>query len=152
MTFEQWLIELRPGFPQLTAENSRLTSPEDEDYNCIAWAAENSDRWWWPDPQHQSFWPPAAPRVESLDAFLQAYGILGYTERTDPSFQAGKQKVAIYSSEQGKPTHAARQLPDGWWASKLGSIIDIEHELTAIEGPAYGAVSIVLGRAAPKIG
>jgi hypothetical protein len=136
----------------LTAENSRLTSPEDEDYNCIAWAAENSDRWWWPDPQQQSFWPPGSPRVESLDAFLQAYGILGYTERTDPSFQAGKQKVAIYASEQGKPTHAARQLPDGWWASKLGSTIDIEHELTAIEGPVYGAVSIVLGRAAPKIG
>src|SRR5881394_1258495 len=138
MTFEQWLLELRAGFPQLTAGNCRLTSPEDEDYNCIAWAAENSDRWWWPDPQQQSYWPPTVPRVETVDAFVEAYGTLGYTERTGAAFEAGKQKVAIYTSPQGKPTHAARQRPDGWWASKLGRIIDIEHELTAVEGPAYG--------------
>lgn len=147
MTFDQWLPRLQPGFPQLTAANSRLTSPEDEDYNCIAWAAENSDRWWWPDPQQQSYWPAAAPRVETVEAFVVAYGTLGYTERTGAALEVGKQKVAIFASPQGKPTHAARQRPDGWWASKLGQNIDIEHELTAVEGPTYGAVAVVLARA-----
>ncbi|MGI8979309.1 MAG: DUF7689 domain-containing protein [Pirellulaceae bacterium] len=146
MTFDQWLPLLQPKFPQLTAANSRLTSPADEEYNCIAWAAENSDRWWWPDGQQQFYWPPSVSRVETLAAFVEAYGTLGYRERTGAALEVGKQKVAIYASPQGKPTHAARQRPDGWWASKLGQIIDIEHVLSAVEGPIYGAVAVVLAR------
>lgn len=59
-------------------------------------------------------------------------------------------KLAIFVNDQGTPTHAARQLPDGWWTSKLGRQIDIEHELSAIEGPAYGKVAILLARAAAR--
>ena len=33
------------------------------------------------------------------------------------------------------PTHAARQLANGWWTSKLGPSFDIEHiDLNAIAG------------------
>ena len=93
MTFNQWLPRLQAGFPQLTAANSRLTSPEDEDYNCLAWAAENSDRWWWPDPQQQSYWPAGVSRDETVGAFADAYGPLGYNERTHATLEAGKPKV-----------------------------------------------------------
>ncbi len=149
MSYERWLSYLRFGFPRLTTANSRVTSPEDEDYNCIAWAAETTDRWWWPDPQQQSFWPAGIPRIVSLDSFAGAYATLGYSQRTDSSWQVGSQKIAIFADTSGKPTHAARQLPGGWWASKLGTIIDIEHELNAVEGPVYGSVAIVLERMRP---
>jgi hypothetical protein len=146
MTYEQWLTLMRVPFPKLNAANSRPTSPVDEGYNCIAWAAEDSERWWWPDPQEQNYWPPSAPRVEAVPAFVEAYASLGYVHTTDGSLESGKQKIAIFVDAQGKPRHAARQLKDGWWTSKLGQEIDIEHELSAIEGPEYGTVAVVVAR------
>lgn len=146
MTFADYIDTMRSSFPILRVENCRLTSPADDAYNCIAWAADDTERWWWPDPQEQAYWPTAVPRVVSVEAFESAFRTLGYADRTDATLEQGKQKIAIFVSAQGFPTHAARQLPDGWWASKLGPQIDIEHELSAIQGPAYGAVALILGR------
>jgi len=148
MTFANWLNVARADFPLLNDNNSRLTSSVDDAYNCIAWAAEDTEHWWWPDPQEQQYWPASVPRAETVDAFVQAYGLLGYLHRTDPSLEPGRQKIAIFAKESETPTHASRQLPDGWWTSKLGQQIDIEHELSAVEGPTYGKVTIVLARIA----
>jgi hypothetical protein len=42
-------------------------------------------------------------------------------------------------------THAARQLDNGKWTSKLGQLEDIEHEsLEALSGAVYGSVVQVL--------
>ena len=35
----------------------------------------------------------------------------------------------------------ARQLDSGKWASKLGKLEDIEHDLTGVEGKVYGKVA-----------
>lgn len=150
MTFADYIDALRLTFPLLSVENCRLTSPADDGYNCIAWAADDTEHWWWPDAQKQVYWPPSAPRNETVEAFEIAFRGLGYSDRTDDSLEPGKQKIAIFASQRGAPTHAARQLPDGWWASKLGQEIDIEHELTAVEGPTYGIVAVVLARRAIK--
>lgn len=145
----QLLRLLQPAFPALTVANFRVTSPVDPRYNCIAWAAGDQSRWWWPDPQSQSYWPLEAPREVTLGAFIQAYGLLGYTETCSAAHEAGKQKVAIYTFASGTPTHASRQVPDGWWASKLGEEIDIEHELGALNGPVYGRPAVILARSSP---
>ena len=62
--------------------------------------------------------------------------------------------MAIYAL-QGKPTHAARQLGDGRWTSKLGKEVDITHTLVGLEGPVYGQVAAYLrrplGEAPPQI-
>jgi hypothetical protein len=47
----------------------------------------------------------------------------------------------------GEPTHAARQLPNGKWTSKLGRWQDIEHELDGLVGEMYGTVKQILKRA-----
>ncbi|MBX9638846.1 MAG: hypothetical protein K2X97_03660 [Mycobacteriaceae bacterium] len=138
--------EIESYFPGLRGKDWRLTSQRGTQYNCIAWAAEDTDRWWWPDAMGQAYWPPDAPREETLDAFVRAYGLQGYSERSDATVEPLTQKIAIYTDRNGKPTHAARQLPDGWWASKLGPSIDIEHELHALDGPKYGAVGVILAR------
>jgi hypothetical protein len=49
----------------------------------------------------------------------------------------------------GTPTHAARQLPDGTWTSKLGISEDIQHALDDLAGAVYRAVVQILKRALP---
>jgi hypothetical protein len=148
MMFQDLVRALQVHFPNLTETNSRPTSPDDVGYNCIAWAAEDTDYWWWPDPMGQAYWPPGVPREETIAAFEHAYSLQAYAQRSDATLEQGKQKIAIFADRNEKPTHAARQLRDGWWASKLGKGIDIEHELSALDGPTYGTVAVILARPA----
>lgn len=135
------------AFPGLNAGNHRDTSPQDTRYNCIAFAASVQNRWWWPDPFGQGYWPPNVPRVETVDAFVRAYETLGYVRCADGTLESGYEKVAIYVDSFGGPTHAARQLPSGKWTSKLGGEEDIEHDtLEAVEGPLYGRSNAYLKR------
>jgi len=138
-------VALRDDFPDLDAEGFSQTSPATEDYNCIAWAAGRQDDWWWPDPGFVSYWPEEAPRVETLDAFYAAFALLGYERCNDGRRERGFDKVAFYARD-GRPKHAARQLPDGLWTSKLGENLDISHTLRGLEGPWYGQVAGYLRR------
>jgi hypothetical protein len=134
--------ELESLFPGLRNSSYRVTSPATRDYNCIAWAAGDVAHWWWPDPDPDNdviFWPADAPREETLQAFMAAFATLGYTSATDDRPEAGFEKVAFFTSGT-VPTHAARQLPNGRWTSKLGFAEDIEHDLHAVSGQAYGGV------------
>jgi hypothetical protein len=134
-------------FPNLAAEGFTTTSAASRRYNCIAWAAGRADAWWWPDPQFVCYWPDAAPRRETLDAFVAAFETLRYQRCSEADADDGFEKIAIYQSG-GLPTHAARQLPDGAWTSKLGRNIDITHTLRGLEGPEYGQVAIFMRRPA----
>ena len=133
-------MALLDDFPDLDAEGYSPTSPATEDYNCIAWAAGRQDDWWWPDPGFVSFWPDKAPRAETLDAFYATFAMLGYEQCVDARPERGFEKVAFYALA-GKPKHAARQLPDGRWTSKLDEGLDISHTLRGLQGPVYGQVA-----------
>jgi hypothetical protein len=140
----QWQQE----WPQLTDRDFAETSPATDSHNCFAWSVGNTDRWWW--PSDFSYWPRGAPREVTLDAFAQAYASLGFEPCSDNNFEQGFEKVAIYADEFGRPKHAALQLPDGYWTSKLGSDVDItHHNLTCLEGGLYGRVALVLRRRLP---
>jgi hypothetical protein len=82
-----------------------------------------------------------------VEAFAAVFVGLGYTIGGDDSHEPGIEKVALFADVAGTPTHAARQLASGRWASKLGEAEDIEHELQALEGEIYGTVALVLKRA-----
>jgi hypothetical protein len=140
---------MQNAFPHLIGEGFTETSPAAADYNCIAWAAGPTDVWWWPDPLEVYHWPQGVPRVETLEAFYQAFESLGYVRGEDGHLEAGFEKIALYVLD-GKPTHAARQLSDGNWTSKLGKWIDITHTLYGLEGPAYGQVAGFLKRPRPS--
>ena len=62
----------------------------------------------------------------TLAAFIAAFRTLGYELCSDGALEQGIEKIAIYTLN-GKPTHAARQLPSGDWTSKLGKWVDIQH-------------------------
>jgi hypothetical protein len=126
-------------FPSLAQEGFVETSPASPAYNCIAWAASQTDVAWWPDPQGVGYWPEGVPRTETLEAFYLAFESIGYSRCGDGALETGMEKVALYALA-GQPKHAARQLPDGRWTSKLGKFIDISHTLGGVEGAIYGQV------------
>ena len=80
---------LGPHFPNLTSANSRKTSEATPIYNCIAWAANDHGRFWWPDNMDIGFWPSGVPRVATLDAFILAFRTLGFDICADGSLVAG---------------------------------------------------------------
>lgn len=139
--------DIEASFPNLPRHGYAITSPATTDYNCIAWAAQDIDAWWWPDPLQLYFWPPDVPRAETLDAFIKAYESQGYSLCQSSNYENGWEKVALYVDANGKPTHAARQLKTGSWTSKLGRLEDIEHKrLDGIAGNQYGSVKIIMRR------
>lgn len=138
---------IEESFPGLRTSPFRITSPATRDYNCIAWAAGDIARWWWPDrdPDDAIFWPPSAPLEETVTAFVAAFSTLGYAPSAGEEYEPGFEKVALFV-RGAVPTHAARQLPSGRWTSKLGMREDIEHDLHAVSGAAYGTVALILKR------
>lgn len=135
-------------FPHLAADGYRVTSTETITYNCIAWAASRDDRWWW--PHEDAYWPPGVPVEETVAAFQAAYATLGYLPCSTGVFEVLYEKIAVYATGTGKPTHAARQLDNGKWTSKLGQGVDIEHATPdAVGGRAYGGPVLFLKRRRP---
>jgi hypothetical protein len=139
--------QLEQAFPELARVGYRITSPATQDYNCIALAAGDTENFWWPSPPDETFWPASAPRQLTLNAFIAAYGTLGYTLADSGAREDGLEKLAIYVNDSGEPTHAARQLADGTWTSKLGRAEDVCHlTVEGVEGAFYGRVGCFLAR------
>src|SRR5438045_6954499 len=112
---------LEEVFPGLTGGGYQVTSPRDGDYNCIAWAAGDTHTWWWPaQAVGREYWPPGVPRERTRDAFVAVFASLGYRLCEGEVWEAGYEKIALFADQDGRPTHAARQLPNGRWSSKLG--------------------------------
>ena len=126
---------------------SVVTSPATTNYNCIAWAAGDQNRWWWPDGLSLYFWPAGIPRTETLGSFVQAFQLLGYQSCASAAYERGYERVAIFVNSAGVPTHMARQIDNTNWTSKLGSNVDVSHNLTALPLPlGYGTVAQVMRR------
>ena len=88
-------IELK--FPHASRLGYVITSPINRFYNCIAWAAQDDQRWWWPDLGFQAYWPSEAPRVCTVEAFIIAYHTVGYEQCSDGEHEDGYQKITIYT-------------------------------------------------------
>jgi hypothetical protein len=123
-------------FPRLFGNEYRLASRRTRRYNCIAWAAGNDRAWW--DAGPGGFWPDGVLDDGSVEAAVQLYEHYGYTRTMNSAPEEGVERIAIYGDDLGY-THAARQLPDGTWTSKLGKLQDIEHRaLENLFGERYG--------------
>jgi hypothetical protein len=131
------------NFPNLQFGKFQVTSPCTEEYNCIAWAANDSSNWWWPGGK---YWPGSETSLPTIKSFTQAFAGLGYIECDTDDLEAGYEKIALYIDVHSFVTHASRQLKNGRWTSKLGRSWDITHELDGVCGPAYGVVGKILKR------
>jgi hypothetical protein len=141
---------LERHFPRLRGTPYSVTSCQDTRYNCVAWAAGDSRRAWWPRvgkgavPGRSYHWP-RPPEGETLDEFLTVFRSLGYETCVSRELEQGFCKVAIYVAH-GNPSHVARQLPTGEWTSKLGDYEDITHVLQGLEDSDYGRVAVIMRR------
>jgi hypothetical protein len=138
------VIESSADFPRLTASNHRVTSAATSDYNCVAWAANDTKHWWQPGV----FWPVAVTGDDYGIAALEgAFVALGYVDcNENEALEKGFEKVALYGSNLFY-THASKQLPTGKWTSKLGRDVDIEHDSPDnVAGGVYGEVVQLMKR------
>ncbi len=132
------------AFPRLdrTIEPKSIDTPT---YNCIAFALGFENKPWWPPVETDTYWPAGCPPEPTVAAFECAFATLGYKPCSRGRLESGYEKIALFTDENG-PTHAAIQLPNGIWASKCGSNVDIEHKLRDLEGPVYGKVTMFFRR------
>jgi hypothetical protein len=124
-------------FPNL--HSKKVIGPRTSQFNCIAWAAGDSNRWY--DPKN--YWPRHLRFSWGIDSLERLYGALGYEKADDGSIEPEYLKIALYKSKiDASWTHAAIQTPSGIWQSKLGWGELIEH-LTPddVAGGSYGEVA-----------
>lgn len=134
-------MSLAAHFPGLVRDGFTQTSPRDVTYNCIAYAVEDTTRWWWPSLSpgaNASYWPRDAPNEETVEAFTAAFATEGY-EPCEGVPEPTCDAIALFAMN-GRVTHAARRKDETTWLSKLGKHVDIEHAIHSVEGLAYGQV------------
>lgn len=145
---------LKPSkhFPNLTKKSNNVTSDQDKQYNCIAYAAGRTDKKMWPTYHPDYYWPPQLERgPDDLSALIGLFESMGYARCSDGKWEEGFEKVAIYViPSSGRATHAARQIGPDKWVSKLGEQYDIEHARDAVSGGLYGEMSVYLKRLSQK--
>ena len=82
--------DIEDCFPQIVEAGYTATSPPTPRYNCIAWAAGDTQKWWWPDPSPFAYWPAAIPRENTLTRFIEAFQSLdNYAENMVHVFCGG---------------------------------------------------------------
>ena len=141
------LVPAKEGYwPNLNRGEYKVTSEETAQYNCIAWAIGDATLWW--EPSSRAYWPDGVPYEWSVNSLKVLFESVGYQECASEDSEIGFEKVAIFAGGDGLPTHAARQLSNGNWTSKLGAWEDIEHQfLQSLAGtPRYGTVVLLLRR------
>jgi len=148
---DEQVEEILTAFPGLRYDQYfAITSPATPDYNCIAWAFDCDNCWMWPedDVDGVSVWPYNSAGSTDVHTFVEAFRNIGFHECEHDGHEEGFQKIALYCYPDSlECTHAARQLNNGLWTSKLGCSNDIQHSTPfTIQGRLYGKVACILRR------
>ena len=136
---------LRKAFPNLASEEFEIVEPPSPRYNCIAYAAGDTANWW--QPLRGRYWPAHATYSYSIESLREVFAGLGFEQCEDSVAEDGYQKVALYE-EHGEWQHAAIQMPNGRWRSKIGRNAVIEHRSPeSLSGGMYGNPTVYMRRA-----
>ena len=142
-------MTMRTGYWWLPAlVDFNVTSESTLQYNCFAWALGNDSQWVDPTAEY-GYWPECIPNDNTIDSVIELFRGAGYEPCIDGSLETGYEKISVYTMN-GEPTHAARQLVNGQWTSKLGRYEDIVHstpeELQGDNHYSYGRVALFMVR------
>jgi hypothetical protein len=134
------------NLPNLTRGNHTVTSGMTPEYNCVSHAIYEDLISLWPDDDNR--WPISVECSETIEAFVKLFSQMAFKEvpLIESNAVAGYEKIAIFAVDE-VPTHVARQLDNGRWTSKLGTLADIDHaDLRCLENGEYGIVVRVMRR------
>lgn len=144
-------------FPRLRGDKLfKITSPETDRYNCIAWAMGFDDRWVDCCPHIEGhWWPPIGVCDLAPNSLLKAFEYMKFTKCEGCASEDGYEKVALYmidtnfeTGEKGPIwTHASRVLSEFECHSKRGASFDIHHRNGDVfEGSSYGSIYAYMKR------
>ena len=139
-------LSLPKEFPNSSKDPFVITSPITNSYNCIAWAFGDTTKWYWPDDYFVGFWPQEINRECTLQSFINLYKLIGFEVCENEKFEEGFEKIVIFTDNNNIPTHAAKQINDSLWSSKLGGHHDVSHTKFSIEGCNYCNYNIIMKR------
>lgn len=138
-SFERW-------WPNLKKRGYKVIGQASDSYNCFSYAVGLTDVLL--DPAF--YWPDNIARGYTLEIFIKCFENYGYVCCENSDLETGVEKAVIYGRGD-LPLHAARQMDNGLWTSKIGSLELIEHHLDAFdiatqEFANYGSVLQFLSR------
>ena len=139
-------LSLPKDFPNSVAEPFTITSPITRNYNCIAWAFGDDSKWYWPDDYGIGFWPIPLKRECSSESFVDLFKSIGFVPCKTDKYETNFEKIALFLDVHGFPTHAAKQIDEHKWSSKLGELHDVGHTIKSIEDGLYGKAIIFMKR------
>ena len=94
MDLRSWRDLLFNEFPNLYTEGFEIAEEPSGQYNCIAYAAEDTTKWWWPDGIN--YWPPKATLDTRTQSLMEVLAELGYEQCDASDPEDSYQKVALY--------------------------------------------------------
>ena len=149
MVTPRWADLLVGAFPNLANEGFEIVDQPSERYNCIAYAAGDTSKWWWPDGIN--YWPPWATETNRIESLKEAFAGMGYELCDHSDTEDGYQRVALYEVD-GEMKHATVQMPNGRWRSKMGQGPVIEHRdpESLSRGP-YGRATVFMRKSADAV-
>ena len=148
MDISEWRQTLAAAFPRLAREGYEIVGEPTGRYNCIAYAAGDTNEWWWPTGGR--YWPNYATRTQRMDSLVEVFGGLDYEPCDNSGLESGFEKIALYERE-GRFEHAALQTRTGRWRSKMGQGPLIEHRRPeSLVGGMYGNPTIHMRRQVPE--
>lgn len=105
--------------------------------NDISWPFDNNN-----------YWPVSRDLTkESFDKFYE-FHVFEKMNLLNFSYDPKYIKVALYVNK-GIPTHAAIQVDEFFWESKIGELGIIKHDLFEIEDNVYGEVTQIYRKLKP---
>jgi hypothetical protein len=117
------------------------------EYNCISHTLNINNDISWPF-DNNNYWPVSRDLTkESFDKFYEFHGF-EKMNLLDFSYEPKYIKVALYTNK-GIPTHAAIQVDEFFWESKIGELGIIKHDLFEIEDNVYGEVTQIYRKLKP---
>jgi hypothetical protein len=94
-------------FPALRSQPYQITSPINLRYNCVAFAAGDIQRWWWPDEAGEDAWPETVARAETVECFRDAFATLGYAVCANDVHEPGYERLRCLRSQTFQNTPPA---------------------------------------------
>lgn len=82
---------LNLSFPNLRNEGFTVIEPPSDRYNCVAYTAGDTSRWW--DHTPRRYWPPHASRSGRIESLIEVFVVLGYEQCKDESLEDATKRL-----------------------------------------------------------